>query len=510
MILALLTYPQHIATKRALKQQQILNEFHWFHDKLNGVFVELNQFFIRHDRLSAQCNKNVLLSLRKGHFQIANVAEFGIRLASGELACTSWQKLSPPVSVVLPLPDKEQKLRFFGPVHSSFIGEAALIVAKSRSDGSEINALLPQSIIKKLLIELQRSFDFSAVVDATAGVPLSIEGRYTMPLDATIFPLFEQVLIDSKQFDDGQMRYLAAKPIEALPGLALVVAIDSDKLYSGTYWPDKLLLLLYITVFIGVLFLWKAYERAYESREAKLSKAIDAGEFFNHYQPIYDCKSDNLVGIEVLVRWLHPIEGVLYPDRFITDIEGNGLNVKLSTAVVESLIDDVMKAPALFNQLKVNINISGEHLKDKKFLTQVFEARKFIANLVLEITETELVDVDNHQVNNAITLIREQGILLAIDDFGTGYAGLQYLQQLPLDIIKIDRSFISAIGSESPRAKMLDAVIQMAHQMDLAIVAEGVETKEQADYLISKDVYQHQGWLYSKAISINELFKLMN
>ena len=496
-----ITYPQKLAKKRFERQQAIEQEFQWLLAELNERMHAIDQFFIQQDKLSLTCDADVLHTLRAAHFYIGNVAEFGMRAPDGKLVCTSWGKLEPAIEVIGNSPPDLARLRFFGPVHTRYIGEVALVIAKTRSDGSEINALLPQYILKNSLIELQRRVDYSAVVDANAGVPLSLAGKYTLPLGRQLFPLTERVVVHDARFDDLQNHYLVAAPIKTLPDLALVMSVSSAELYQDLYWLDKSYTAFYLFLFILTFLLRKGYERGYESQEAKLRKAIRGGEFVNHYQPIWNSQSKSVVGIETLVRWQHPVEGLLYPNRFILDIEKNKLNVSLSYAILDNLRKDMARYPAVFHQRKVNINISGEHLKSPSFIEKVIAIRDQGVNLVLEITETELVDIEDEQVTTAFNCLQQNYIPLALDDFGTGYAGLQYLQQLPLDILKIDKSFVRAIGTDSHHAKMLDAVIQMAQEMDLAIVAEGVETQAHADYLIAKQVINHQGWLYSKAKS---------
>ena len=180
-------------------------------------------------------------------------------------------------------------------------------------------------------------------------------------------------------------------------------------------------------------------------------------------------------------------------------------DLALTYAVIENITEDLVQLTRWHPTLKVNINITGEHLKDDKFKQLALELNTQIPHLVLEITENELIESDDTEVIETITLFREQGVRVAIDDFGTGYAGLQYLKSLPFDILKIDQSYTAAIGTNSQLAILLDALIELAKKLEIDIVAEGVETQAQADYLLAKEVYFHQGWLYHKAQGIEQL-----
>lgn len=505
LITIALIYPEEIATKKKIARTQIQKEFNWLKKDFNVQLKQLTEFFDQHQSLDVTCQESTLLALRKGHFQIPNIAEFGIVNPKGELVCTSWGKVDNAKDITGPKPIKPGVLRFFGPAHTSIIGEAALVIAKTRNDFYELNALLPQSILTTHLKELDSRYTFAAIVHTQTGVPLSIVGKYSLPVNQQLFPLKTNIAQDGSTFDDLSKQFLVAAPMSSLPSLSMMVAIKQDALYKDSYLPSPINILLFIACFAGLFFLTKSYQELYRSRKSKLLHAMQTGQFINYYQLIWDANQHKYVGMETLARQVHPVEGLLSPDRFLPEIEQNNLNIALTCAVLDNIYADFNHGLIPLDDIKVNINITGEHLKDTEFHDKVLKLKSLVPNLVLELTETELVELDDHSVISAIDKFREHHILLAIDDFGTGYAGLQYLRQLPFDILKIDRSFISAIGTESHLSKMLDALIDLAKKLNLDIVAEGVETKMQADYLKSKDVHLHQGWLYHKASPINQL-----
>ena len=505
MLVFAIDYPMEVAAKKQVAREQIRADYQWLKSDLDKQTKQLKDFFIQSDTLDPSCSSTTLLALRQAHFHISNVAEFGVVNPDGYLTCTSWGAPPEPIKTIGPKPVKSQQLRYFGPIHTNYIGEAALVIAKTRSDGFEINALLPQPLLSRKINELDRPYDFVALVDAKLGVPITIVGGYTLPLDYDLFPLTKTTELNDHRFDDTHQHYLLAEPVKDIPSLALVVAVNVDTLYRGVYTPPLASISLYVFVFVLLFFFSKAYHQNYRSRKNELINHLNSGDFINFYQLIWNANTKQFAGVEVLVRLNHPLEGVLTPNRFLPDIESNNLNLALTYAVIENITEDLVQLTRWHPTLKVNINITGEHLKDDKFKQLALELNTQIPHLVLEITENELIESDDTEVIETITLFREQGVRVAIDDFGTGYAGLQYLKSLPFDILKIDQSYTAAIGTNSQLAILLDALIELAKKLEIDIVAEGVETQAQADYLLAKEVYFHQGWLYHKAQGIEQL-----
>lgn len=505
VLLMAVNYPNEVADKKAIMREQVRADFNWLTRDLNYQLGLLKAYFEKNDTLDVSCDSSTLQVLRKAHFKIPNIAEVGIVNPQGYLFCTSWQKLAEPINTSGPKPIQNQKLRFFGPIHTSVVGEPALVIARTRSDGYEMNALLPQSILQRHINDLGRPYSYVAIVDGTNGVPIAKEGNYTLPVGYTLFPIKEPTFLEGYQFDDGNNHFLLTKPLEHLPSLALMIAIDEKALFKRAYFPSFTSLFIYSVTFLLLFFLTKAYQQRYKSKKSELREAIQKGQVTNFYQLIWNAEKQSFLGAETLVRLNDPQEGILGPHRFLADIERCNLMASLTYAIVDNLLQE---SEALTKQLgihKVNINITGELLKDEKLKAMIFELNKCIPTLVLELTENELVELDNQDVIKTINDFRAQNILIAIDDFGTGYAGLQYLKSLPLDIIKIDQSYVAAINTGSQLATMLDALIDLAKTFKIDVVAEGVETTEQADYLMSKGVYLHQGWKYHKACSIEEI-----
>jgi diguanylate cyclase (GGDEF)-like protein len=240
--------------------------------------------------------------------------------------------------------------------------------------------------------------------------------------------------------------------------------------------------------------------------EQALRGALANGELSVHFQPIIDLRDDGLDGFEALMRWDHPELGSVSPLDFIPIAEETGLIVESGTWLlrrsVEQLAAWTAERPAGARQLHVSVNVSVRQLKDGALVQVV---RDVLADtglpagrLWLEITESGVMeDIEGALIT--LRALRELGVVLCIDDFGTGYSSLSYLLRLPVGIVKIDRSFVAGVGEDGPNEPIVRAVLAMTHAMGYRVVAEGVETAVQRDWLREQGCDLAQGWLYGRA-----------
>ncbi|GGX97505.1 cyclic diguanylate phosphodiesterase [Pseudoduganella dura] len=239
-------------------------------------------------------------------------------------------------------------------------------------------------------------------------------------------------------------------------------------------------------------------------RQASLAAALRAAlrhdEFFLLYQPVVDLRSGCWVGVEALLRWRRATGELIGPDLFIPIAEQTGTIARLTERVLQLVEQDMRHFLAIRPAFHVALNLSPSDLHSDAIvgLFDAMFARGSVkaANLIVEITERGTLDLGAAQP--VIGALRERGIGVAIDDFGTGYAGLSYLESLRVDFLKIDRSFIEAIGTCAPTNQVVGHIIAMATAMELAMVAEGIETLAQADYLRERGVQLAQGWMFGK------------
>jgi diguanylate cyclase (GGDEF)-like protein/PAS domain S-box-containing protein len=247
--------------------------------------------------------------------------------------------------------------------------------------------------------------------------------------------------------------------------------------------------------------------------ETRLRRAITSREFVLHYQPKVDLAGGGISGLEALLRWQDPGKGLVPPGRFIQVLEETGLIVQVGRwAVAQAFADLRDWAKAGIKVPRVAVNVSAIQLQRKEFVDVIIEEIEHGGDnpewLELEITES-LVMRNVEDTTRKLSILRGMGVTVAIDDFGTGYSSLAYLSRLPVDRLKIDRSFISAVASSSESTTLVTTMIALAHGLKLGVVAEGVETQEQARMLRLFRCDEAQGYLYSKPLPAAEMEGLL-
>lgn len=245
--------------------------------------------------------------------------------------------------------------------------------------------------------------------------------------------------------------------------------------------------------------------------ERDLRQALSKNELFVQYQPQIDLFSEKLVGVEALVRWRHPIKGVIPPMEFIGIAEESGLIEQLGQYVRKTACKQYRRwQEAGFAPNKIALNISSKEFKRENFvqdfLALLNETGVQPTSIELEITESLLLDIGN-QVTASLQHLRKQGVLIAIDDFGTGYSSLGYLVKLPFDVLKIDRLFVAEIGKSSENHEIVSVIIDLAHQLRKTVCAEGIEDETQLAYLKEHGCEVAQGYFLSKPLSAEDFEK---
>ncbi len=233
----------------------------------------------------------------------------------------------------------------------------------------------------------------------------------------------------------------------------------------------------------------------------QLRHAIENKEFSLHYQPMINLQDDQPVGVEALIRWQHPVKGFIPPLEFISLSEKNGFIKEISQWVFKEAASHYEAWNIEGKRFRISINISPVMLMSEAFIPYMNEWIKTYhldsSNIILEITETAIIE-DIHKSIHVLKQLKKLGFVIALDDFGTGYSSLTYLQKLPIDIIKIDRSFISNIKPNTEEFHVLRYMIELAHHLNLTVVAEGIETIEQANMVKKYEVDFAQGYFFCR------------
>jgi EAL domain-containing protein (putative c-di-GMP-specific phosphodiesterase class I) len=246
---------------------------------------------------------------------------------------------------------------------------------------------------------------------------------------------------------------------------------------------------------------------------SELRHALERHELSLHYQPIRDAVSGELTALEALLRWNHPGDGFVPPDEFIPVAEETGLIRPLGDwALRAACVQGRAWQSAGFRAIRIAVNVSARQLQKPNWADEVArilaETGQSAAHLELELTESAIMQSDDATVEN-LSRLSEMGVGLCLDDFGTGYSSLSYLSRFPIDRVKIDRSFVSRLSDDSGHTSLLvEAILSMAKCLNLGVVAEGVETEEQLQFLRERGCHEIQGFLVNSPATAEELLPL--
>lgn len=305
----------------------------------------------------------------------------------------------------------------------------------------------------------------------------------------------------------------AMDPLQSIDGVEVVV-FENHTTQIRTLWYSQIV--LSILLLVGSYFLYYLIKNLLTERYSlhnAMKLALKKNEFHPLYQPLFDTHSKRFTGVEVLLRWQDNQDEIIMPDFFIEEAETTGVIVPITLQIIEKSFSDfkaILKENAQFH---LGFNLSALHFKNPDFFDNYYRmAEKYKIDpkqIIFEITERDLLDKHDAIFLSKMQELRAKGYSLAVDDYGTGHASISYLQNFPFNFLKIDKQFVQAIGTKAITESLNDAIITMAKQLDLIIIAEGVETREQSQYLSENGVRFLQGWYYSKALAIEDIIDLL-
>lgn len=305
----------------------------------------------------------------------------------------------------------------------------------------------------------------------------------------------EPYYIGEKEFVLTSSAGIAIAPSDGTNGQILTKNVDMAKFFAKTNGKDR------------YIFYDDSLNRTIAEKlelQTEVRKAIENREFEVYFQPQIDLATEETIGFEALVRWNHPERGVIMPVEFIPAAEECGLIVPLGEFVLRESCQKLKNWQDEGCERQVlAVNLSARQFKDKDFMKNVMKIiRETGVNprqLEFEITETMALDDLDYAVTT-LKQLKEWGVSIALDDFGTGYSSLNYLKRLPVNQLKIDKSFMDKVLEDHSDQKIVETIIALAQALDLVVIAEGVESSEQADFLKSVRCNKAQGYLYSKPL----------
>jgi diguanylate cyclase (GGDEF)-like protein len=246
--------------------------------------------------------------------------------------------------------------------------------------------------------------------------------------------------------------------------------------------------------------------------EVDLQNALAAEQYFLVYQPTVDLSTGDFTGVEALLRWRHPERGVLQPDEFIPTLESSDLIVPVGAWVLQAACRQGATWRDQGYRFTVSVNVSARQLERDRIVDDVHGALSVSgldpSMLILEVTESALL----HDVEGTIARferLKALGVRIAVDDFGTGYSSLAYLRQFPIDVLKIDRAFVSGIADTTESAALVHTLVQLGKVLGLETIAEGIETDDQRTRLKAEEVDTGQGFLFARPLQVEDLDRLL-
>jgi sensor c-di-GMP phosphodiesterase-like protein len=311
-------------------------------------------------------------------------------------------------------------------------------------------------------------------------------------------------------FIDDQ--YVVAVVSSRLNPVIAIAAIPVTHLASEVRAAALILVPVGVIAGLVLVFAVRHQVRISQSMPSAIRAGLKRNEFYLVYQPIVDLRSGDWVGAEALIRWIKPSGETIRPDYFIPVAEETGLIRDITARVVELVGRDAVDIFRRYPDFHIGINFSAQDIVSNESVELIEKLCRSSGaernNIMLEITERGFSQPQAEA--GVISRLRSAGAVIAIDDFGTGYSSLAHLQKVELDVLKIDKSFVDTIGIESAKSQVILHIIEMSKDLKLRMIAEGIETTEQAEYLRKRGVQYGQGWLFGKPMIYSELIACLN
>lgn len=316
----------------------------------------------------------------------------------------------------------------------------------------------------------------------------------------------------ARTFIDQERQMLVYIAPNQLNVTAVVAAVSLKDINDDIVTFIQILIPLAIVVglLVGSIF-WYMQKTRYSTKSAIL-RALANHEFYLEYQPIMNLHQNTCVGAEALIRWRTPDNQFVSPDIFIPAAEASGVICQITQRVFELVARDMRNAFNRHPHFYVGINISSHDIRSGDLLKLIKQLERSTGasgnQILIEVTERGFLD--DAEALTMIKDIRDGGVRVAIDDFGTGYSSLSYLTKFQLDYLKIDKTFVDSVGTDAVTSHVAFHIIEMAKTLNLNMVAEGVESREQAHILRDRGVTLVQGWLFSRSLKVNDFYDYLD
>ncbi len=454
------------------------------------------------DMLAGGCDNDVLTHLRDIVFRSPYFREAGV-LYDDKAVCNQFERFEPPVNVAARLKDavRVEDILISAPQIPGESGARNLILAMR----------YPNRATGYLIVHPAAMVDYLAFFEPNAqhGVYYVYDGRVALSTvgvieDATADQLMSDVKGQGRSSDD---RIFSVARSSKYP---VAIAAVSNAHLALRRWTARSPWIALLALLLAGGGYWLTQRLASEalSMHAELARAISSERLSVEYQPFMDVHSGVIVGVEVLVRWNNRLEGPLSPAVFVPLAEQTGLLPAMTRFVFKRMLQELTPLMQRYPRMRVTVNCHVSSLADPAlggYVRDWCAAGMAPDRLVFEVTERANAHFDAATAKAPMDALKAQGTRFAMDDFGVGFSNLNSLRSLPFDFLKIDKAFVDGIDAQTDSSGFVDHIVALANRMNLVVVAEGVETVEQRDYLQKRGVRYMQGWLFARSMSAAKL-----
>lgn len=459
-------------------------------DRANFIFSQANTILDQLNTTTLKpCSPEHLYYMRKLVMKTRSIDEIGY-FENNILKCTSWGKLNQTVAIV----------------------PAVYTLPTNSKISTNIKAIMAD---KTLMLGVSKQ-NYNVLINPELFFEIFFDNKTQIAL---VTPK-KDVLAQHGKPNMDHLNYLFSLPSGYITSQSSVIFVKKNGFIALVIGPasnlqaklqhERWLLLPFafiLVVMIIALVIFFIKRRL--SLLGELTLAVNNHEFVVYYQPIVDLKTGRCVGAEALVKWERPNGELIQPDFFIPLAEESKLILPITDQVVRSTVREMKNLLLADPSLHIAINLSVDDIhtgRILKVINQALENTGIKKNQIwLEATERGFMKLES--ALKTLKRAQKLGYIIAIDDFGTGYSSLSTLQNFPLNILKIDKSFIDRIGTDTVISNVTPHIIDIAKTLNLTVVAEGIEHAKQAEYLLQKDVTYGQGWLFSKALKADEFIE---
>jgi len=438
------------------------------------------------------CSDKLIKEMQKIAFNHPKISGLYYRDPQNQLVCSTVKKFTQP-----PLSLKTTDSILLGPFKQNGMDQSYYILQK-KLGSIYIGIYLLDKTIKEQLLKRDKH------------ISIMFLQHFNKNQSQLINPFNKQI----KTASDNEKSLGISNKLHSIDNIELIIQ-PKTSLTNKEFWLIEFILLIIILLFS--IFIYLKLNKIINQRfslQGLLQYALRNEQFYPVYQPIYSTKTKKYVGAEVLVRWRTDTDELIPPDAFIYEAELTRLIIPISILLIKKSLQESHRFLSAHPDFHMAFNLVSFHFTDNDFIEQFIElVEEYQVNpnqIILELTERHLIDLHQPQVNHKIKQLINKGYSLAIDDFGTGHASINYLRYIPFNYLKIDKIYIQSIGSGAVTETLVKTIIDMGEQLQLTIIAEGVETEEQLTYLKKKKINLIQGWYFCKTMSFKNMIEFLN